>query len=265
VKLHFAPELLHVYGQFGIQYYGIFIVIGIVVTTILLRRDKRFTELKLAKSYLDIITISIIAGCIGGRVLEVLSEPTTYPHWQDWFALWQGGFSVLGSILGIVLIVPLYLKKINVPIIPFFDLISIYAPLLQSIARLGCFTAGCCYGIPTTTIFGVQYTNITTLAPYNITIHPTQLYSAALLFCIFLFMFYIGQHILTKKGQLFATYLILASAERFVVDFWRAERIMINSYFSFHQCVALTIIGIILLCNSIFPPILLSPSSAIRR
>src|SRR5579863_1987006 len=199
MKLNFSPELLHIYGPFGIQYYGLFIALGIIITVIAIRYNKRFKQLHLENKYLDIMMVAIIAGCIGGRVLEVISEPFLYPHWYDWFALWQGGLSLLGSIIGMIVIVPLYLHKIHVPIIPLFDLVAIYAPLCQSIARLGCFTAGCCYGVTTQSIFAVIYTNPHTLATCNVPLHPTQLYSSAILFTVFLFMYFIAQHKFTHN------------------------------------------------------------------
>ncbi|HEX4068890.1 MAG TPA: prolipoprotein diacylglyceryl transferase family protein [Candidatus Babeliales bacterium] len=242
MKINVSPELWHIYGPLGIQHYGLFIALGIIITVTAIRHNKRFAQLHLQNKYLDIIVIAIIAGCVGGRLLEVISEPLLYPHWYDWFALWQGGFSILGSIIGIIITVPFYLKKINVPIIPLFDLVAIYAPLCQSIARLGCFTAGCCYGVAAQTIFSVIYTNPHTLATCNTPIHPTQLYSSALLFGIFLFMYFIAQYKYTRNGQLFTIYLTLAALERFFVDFWRADRIMIGNLLSFHQIVALCII-----------------------
>ncbi|HLW72488.1 MAG TPA: prolipoprotein diacylglyceryl transferase [Candidatus Babeliales bacterium] len=242
MKLNFSPELIHIYGPFGIHSYGLFIALGIVVSIIAIRRNERFKQMSLENSYIDIIVVSVLAGCIGGRLLAIVSEPFLYPHWYDWFAFWQGGFSALGSILGVITVVPLYLKKINVPILPLFDLVSIYMPLLQSIGRLGCLTAGCCYGAATHNIYAIVYTNPHTLAPHNISIHPTQLYSSAILFFIFLFMYFVGQRICKKNGELFALYLMLVSSERFFVDFWRADRIMIGNFLSFHQLVALTII-----------------------
>ncbi len=247
MKINCSPELFHLHGPFGIQYYGLFIALGIIITVIAIRRNKKFKQLHLENKYLDIIVLSIIAGCVGGRLLEVISEPLLYPTWYDWFALWQGGFSILGSIIGVITIVPLYLKKINVPILPVCDLISIYAPLCQSIARLGCLAAGCCYGVATKSMCSVIYTNRHTLAAYNIPIHPTQLYSSAILFCIFLFMYFIAQRICTKDGQLFTTYLTLAALERFCVDFWRADRIMVGDFLSFHQLVALSIIAALII------------------
>jgi len=242
MKLKFSPELIHLYGPFGIQSYGIFIVLGIIISIALARYNKRFSQLNLENSYIDIIMVSVLAGCLGGRFLEVISEPILYPNWYDWFAIWEGGFSILGSIIGIITIVPFYLYRINVPIIPVFDLISIYAPLCQSIARLGCFTAGCCYGVATKSICSVIYTNPNTLALYGIPVHPTQLYSSITLFLIFIFMYFIGQRICKNNGELFSLYLTLAALERFVVDFWRANRIMCNDYLSFHQIVAMIIV-----------------------
>lgn len=241
MKLNFSPELIHIYGPFGIQAYGLFIMLAIIITVWLIRKDKKFTQLNLEPVYLNIIMVSIFAGCFGGRLLEIISEPDTYPHWYDWFALWQGGFSILGSILGIISIVPIYLKSINIPVLPTCDLVAIYAPLLQAIARLGCFTAGCCYGTTSHTFLSVIYTNYKSFAPHGIAIHPTQLYSSAILFIIFLCMYFIGQKVLKKTGQLFVAYLIFVALERFITDFWRAERIMVTDWLSFHQLIAISL------------------------
>ena len=242
MKLYFSPELIHIYGPLGIQSYGLFIMLAIIVTVWAIRKNKRFMQLNLEPVYINIIMVSIFAGCLGGRLLEVISEFPIYNHWYDWFALWHGGFSALGAILGVICITPFYLKKINVPVLPTCDLVALYAPLLQAVARLGCFTAGCCYGTPTQSFLAVIYTNPTTFAPYGIAIHPTQLYSSLFLFIIFLWMYFVGQKIAKKPGHLFVAYLILVSFERFLVDFWRDERIMINSFLSFHQLVAIAII-----------------------
>jgi phosphatidylglycerol---prolipoprotein diacylglyceryl transferase len=242
MKLNFSPHLFHIYGALNIQVYGFFIVLAIFITVWAIRHNKRFKDLHLEPVYLDITLITIIAACFGGRLIEIISEPELYQNWSDWYSIWQGGFSALGAILGVICITPLYLKRLRIPVLPTCDLVAIYAPLLQSIARLGCFAAGCCYGTCTDSPLGVIYTHSHTLALQGIPIHPTQLYSSLLLFIIFLGMYLIGQKIFKKPGQLLFLYLILVSGERFMVDFWRADRIMINSALSFHQIIALSII-----------------------
>jgi phosphatidylglycerol:prolipoprotein diacylglycerol transferase len=249
MNLPFSPELIHIYGPLGIQSYGLFIALAIILTIAAIRRDKRFAQLHLEPVYLNITVVSIIAACIGGRLLDILSDSVSYAHWYDALALWNGGFSALGAILGVICITPFYLRKIHVPILPTCDLVAIYIPLLQAIARLGCFAAGCCYGTPTHNFLSVIYTNAESFAPHGIAIHPTQLYSSVLLLSIFLFIYFVGQKLFKKPGQLFALYLMLVSLERFVVDFWRANRIMINNFLSFHQLMALIIFTIAFILN----------------
>lgn len=242
MKIAFDHELLHLYGPFSIHMYGVCIAIAIAISVLCAKRNKRFAQLNLNNKYVDIIIVAIAAGVIGGRALEIVSSSHLYKHWSDVFSVWNGGFSILGSIIGVTITVPLYLRYNNIPILPVYDLAAIYTPLLQSIARLGCLFAGCCYGITTTNSFSVMYTNSQSMAPLFISLHPTQLYSSILLFFIFLFMYCIAQHHFTKNGQLFSLYLILVSLERFTTDFWRAERMMYSVGLSFHQLVALAII-----------------------
>ncbi|HEB41597.1 MAG TPA: prolipoprotein diacylglyceryl transferase [Candidatus Dependentiae bacterium] len=236
-------ELLNIYGPIGIHIYGLFIAIGILVFTWFISQDKRFTTMKLAGKFSEILLVGVIAAVIGGRLLYIIEEPHAFDSYLEWFAFWKEGFSVLGSIVGILFVLPWYLKRLGIPIFPFADFVSIYIPLLQAIARLGCFFAGCCYGISTTVPWAVIYTNPNTIAPLHCYVHPTQLYSATLLFFIFIIMYFVLQKILHKSGQLVTTYLMLASTERFIVDFWRADNLFPFDFlpFSFAQLIALVI------------------------
>lgn len=235
-------KLLHIWGPFSIHSYGLFITLGIFAFTWLIRKHKQFTQLKLQNKFIEILMVGIISGLVGGRLLSIIVEPETFNGLLEMIAFWQGGFSVLGSVLGVLAVVPWYLKKINVPILPFFDLAAIHAALLQSIARLGCFFAGCCYGITTHLPWATTYTDPQTIAPLHVPLHPTQLYSSATLFVIFLLMYFVIQNRFKKPGQLLTIYLMLASTERFIIDFWRADRVLIGNTFSFTQLIALGIV-----------------------
>ncbi len=239
MHIHSGYILCALWGPFSVNVYGFFIALGIIICSWLISRNKQYTLLKLQSSFVDILLVCIAAGIFGGRLLEIISEPQIYSCWYDKCALWEGGFSALGSILGVITIAPMYLYYKNISFLPVCDLFAIYAPLFQAIARFGCLFAGCCYGTPTHSIIHVIYTNAYTLAPRNLTLHPTQLYSSCILFIIFLYMFFIAQHRKHREGSLFATYLMLTAAERFFVDFWRADRIFVDHLFlSFHQLIA---------------------------
>ncbi len=237
-----SPALLSLYGPLTINVYGFFIALGILICMILTPLNTRYKKLHLEKKFTNIIVVSILAGIIGGRVLAIISQPTLYNNWSEWCSLCSGGFSAFGSILGVIFATPLYLKYLRLPVLPVFDLFAIYAPLFQSIARLGCLFAGCCHGSTTESIYAVTYTNPTTIALYNTPVHPTQLYSSFLLLIIFLVLFFFVQHRAHRPGIIFLVYVILAAAERFIIDFWRADRIILSqSFLSFHQLIAIGI------------------------
>lgn len=204
-------ELLHLYGPFSINSFGLMIIIGLLVFSYLLLKDPKRPSIISIENYFNILTPGIIAGLVGGRLLFVLTHWASFDHWIDIFAIWQGGFSLLGGILALIIVMPFYFKKYTITTLPFLDLISIYAPLLQSISRIGCYVAGCCFGCSAT---------------YFFTTHPTQLYSALALFLIFLFQYLVARKWHLKPGQLFCIYLLAMSAERFCNDFFRGEREM---------------------------------------
>ena len=161
---------------------------------------------------------------------------------------------MLGGVIALLAVLPFYLKKHSINTLALCDLAAIYAPLLQAISRIGCFFAGCCFGIPTTLPFGILSSECSLdpafakgfggqAALQTMLIHPTQLYSASALFGIFLLMYFLFQDWFKKPGQLLCSYLILMSAERFIIDFWRADREFLSGFptFSIPQLVAFVI------------------------
>ena len=240
-------ELIHIYGPFSIYSYGLAIAIGLALIVWLIQRHPKFSRLNLQDHFTSIVSVGILSGLFGGRLLYTLSESDGATSLSDFFAYWYGGFSVLGCILGVTIALPLWLRYCKVPVLPFLDLLAIFAGLLQGISRIGCFCAGCCYGLPTNVPWAVMYTDLDSSAPLGIYIHPTQLYSTAIFLCIFALFYCILQYRLVKPGQLFCAYLVCASLERFTVDFWRADRTFFDnpSYavFSINQWIALGIVA----------------------
>lgn len=222
-------ELLHIYGPFSIQSYGLCIVIGLLLVWYLIRKDSRYNALQLNNKLPDILVCSIGLALAGGRLLYYLVDNHDIQTVGEFFSIWEGGFSLLGTIITLVASLPLLLRWYKIPILPFLDLIAPYAPLLQGVSRIGCFLAGCCYGAPTAVAWAVKYTDRESLAPLYRAIHPTQLYSALLLACTSAFLYFYARDRLKKPGQLFSLYLMMISIERFVVDFWRADRVFYTS------------------------------------
>jgi phosphatidylglycerol:prolipoprotein diacylglycerol transferase len=248
-------ELIHLFGPLSINSFGLLAALGLLMFYWLIQKHPQFAALHLENTFSTILLLGAGVGILGGKLLYRFSEADAATPVWDLFAFWTGGISVLGATLALLIVIPLYLQYKKIPILPFADLVCIHIPLFQAIARLGCFFAGCCFGASTHVPWGVIYTDPGCYAPLYKTIHPTQLYSALFLLGIFLLMYFVLQYVLKKPGELLCAYLMLMSTERFMVDFWRADRVFFASpalhVLSIYQWVAIGIflgagIGLIL-------------------
>ncbi|MFH0898168.1 MAG: prolipoprotein diacylglyceryl transferase [bacterium] len=222
-----CPRLFHIYGPLWIQSYGVMIAIGFLVFLCLTYTHPVRKKLISGELYLNTLFVGLVAGIVGGRLLFVVWEWRNFVgQWMEIFYPWIGGFMILGSIGAVLLVVPVYLKKHNVPILPLFDMAVVYAPLMQSIARLGCFFAGCCYGAsaPSWLPWAVRFSDSSGFAPLGIWLHPSQIYSSLTLLVIFLILRFVAYPARKHHGQVLFLYVMLASAERFTTDFFRGDR-----------------------------------------
>ena len=93
--------------------------------------------------------------------------------------------------------------------------------LAQGLGRVGCFLAGCCYGRPAGSCWGVVFP-AGSMAPAGVRLIPTQLYSAAgdVLLCLTLLIYDRKKH---ADGGVLALYLTLYSIGRFLIEFLRND------------------------------------------
>ncbi len=218
------PKLLHIYGPLYINSYGVAIALGLALLMWFISKDS------IAKRYLSIhqlhtiLLLGIISGIVGGRSLYVINNWYELTSWYDIMAVWSGGLSILGTVVGVLASTFGYLWLHKIPILSTIDRFVIYVPLAQAMGRLGCFVAGCCHGTVTSMPWAVTYTSADSFAPRYLSLHPAQLYSAALLLIIFFILQFLGHKKQPIPGQLTAVYLLLIGAERFIIDFWRGDR-----------------------------------------
>lgn len=236
-----SRELIHIYGPISVQSFGLLVAIGLSLFLWLVYTHKKRKKLISDQQFSTLTFIGILAGIVGGRLLYVAQEYRHMSGIVEMLSFWEGGFSILGTIICTLGTIILYLKAIKVPVLPVLDLVALYAPLAQSISRLGCFFAGCCYGTPSTLPWAV--------CPAHgcccIRLHPTQIYSSIFLFIIFLFMRFVSPKFCTKPGQTITLYVALAGFERFFIGFWRGDNEFFTSHalrlFSIHQWIGLIV------------------------
>lgn len=226
-------RLLHIWGPLWIQSYGIMILLALLVSLPWAVYELERRKLLSRDVFLNGLSGSVFFGILGGRFMYFFFSPAEF--WENpfsFFAVWDGGLSLLGALLAIPLFAILFLMRHQAPVFPVADVIMRYVPLVQAIARLGCFFAGCCYGLPAEGFWGaVTYHDVDSLAPCGVALHPAQLYAAAASLIIFMILLVIKLSGKARTpGIMFGLYFFFEGIARCVVEFWRADY-LVDSYF----------------------------------
>ena len=181
-------QLIHVYGPISIHSYGVMIFLGLLLVFVLMLHDPMRKKIMNSEKLVNVIGFGLLSGLLGARILYLVCNWRSINTIWDILALWDGGLSLMGAVVGILVGVPFYLRYNNILVLPCLDIFAVYIPLLQAISRIGCFLAGCCYGCPTKTSWGIYSRGLNSEC-VNQLIHPVQLYSTGIQLLIFVFLF----------------------------------------------------------------------------
>lgn len=243
------PTLLEL-GMFEFHAYTVCMALGFLIGTILSVRQ----NYQLPRPY-DVTPagglLVFIFALIGAKVYWFIQYGNLWEIYQALY-IWQGGLVFYGGLFGGIFGAVVYLKWVKVPVFPMADIVIPFLPLSHSIARLGCFLNGCCWGVVTDAPWGVRFPRGT--SPYfehleagllekgsthSLPVHPTQLYESLGLFIIFLIMrFAYKRHRVT--GIMFILYFFLYGILRFIVEGFRGD--------SEHPLPGLTASQVVALC-----------------
>jgi phosphatidylglycerol---prolipoprotein diacylglyceryl transferase len=217
------PVLLKI-GIFRIYSYGLLVALGFIFgTKILLIQAKRGSVS--SDTIYDLVLWILISSIIGARIMYVIFSLKEYLHHPlGIFILWRGGLVFYGGLIGaaIATIIFCRVRRIDLRIIG--DWLGAALPLGHMFGRIGCFLAGCCYGLPAKVPWAVTFRNPNCLAPEGIPLHPTQLYSALEQLFIFALVWKLKDRPHTRGGM-FILYLLFSSAFRFTDEFFRGDKI----------------------------------------
>jgi phosphatidylglycerol:prolipoprotein diacylglycerol transferase len=132
-------------GPLAIRWYGFFIALGVLIGSIWATRLAEERGLDPEK-LLDMAVYLVIAGIIGARLVYVLTSPSAFfgPGGNpiDAFKIWQGGISIHGGFIGIVLATWIYCRIHKLNMWSYLDIMSVVSPLGIMGGRLGNFFNG---------------------------------------------------------------------------------------------------------------------------
>ena len=158
----------------------------------------------------------------------------------------SGGMVFYGGLLGGILGAWGAARYFKLRFSDFFPVLIPSLPLAHAFGRLGCFSVGCCYGIPAVPPLGIAFTH-SAAAPNGVPLLPVQLWECGAELVIFVcLMRYAARR--PAPQRLLQAYLLSYSAVRFVLEFLRGDTVRgIYGPFSTSQWLSLAVIAVVFL------------------
>ena len=231
----------------NVHMYGIMIAVGILFAFLVLFRYSK--KLGLPGKLTDLVYYDGIVSILLGFGFAALFQATYnyIEHPENGFHLGEG-ITFLGGMIGgtvvYLIIWMIFRKKVPGNLYDIMPVIPCMITVGHAFGRIGCFFAGCCYGKPTDSIFGVQFPGA--YFEQLGKVHPTQLYEAAFLFVLFGVLTWL---LLKKKFQYTMTvYLASYGVFRFFIEFLRYDdRGQLGKLLSPSQTMSLVFLGLAVL------------------
>lgn len=223
---------------YGVCFFAGILIAGILALLICQRKGIAWFDIAYSAVY-------VLIGAIAGAKLLFLavSLPQIIEEQIPFEAVLKGGFVFYGGLLGAILGLLIYCKQYKISIKELSESYAAVLPLGHAFGRVGCFFAGCCYGIPYDGIFSHTYHMSPGNTPLGVSLLPIQLIEAVGLLIIFAVEITVFFRTKSKTGYTVPIYLATYPVLRFVLEFFRGdtERGKLGP-FSTSQCVSLAIL-----------------------
>jgi phosphatidylglycerol:prolipoprotein diacylglycerol transferase len=153
--------------------------------------------------------------------LNNLDKITSFEVFLQWMQEIFGGAVYYGGLITGMIGGWLYLRHAEKgDRAPYVDMCAIALPLFHGFGRIGCFLAGCCYGVESSC--GITYHHSIIESANGVSRFPVQLVESALNFLLFLLLWMLFRKG-RARGRLLWLYLLIYPIYRFILEFFRGD------------------------------------------
>ena len=215
------PVLVEI-GPLAIRWYALSYIAGLVLAWRYCRWMTKLPPKRVtAEAFDDFLLWATLGVVLGGRIGYVLfyqpgfflSDPLQV------FAVWQGGMSFHGGLIGVLLAIGLFARKLGVHYFTLADIVGAATPIGLFLGRLANFINAELYGRPS----DVPWAMVFPTDPLAVPRHPSQLYEAALegLVLFLVLWVLVRRGWLERTGAISGLFLIGYGAGRIAAEFYR--------------------------------------------
>jgi phosphatidylglycerol:prolipoprotein diacylglycerol transferase len=165
------------------------------------------------------ILYSIVNYKIFIKVIQNISVITSYEIFSTAVYLIWGGSVFYGGLLGGILAAVIIVKK-RPQYMYLAEIVTPAIPLFHFFGRIGCFFAGCCFGIESS--LGFTFSHSIIEEANNVNRFPVQLLEALVNLLLFFILDYFRRKNFFKQNLIYL-YLLFYSIARFFIEFLRGD------------------------------------------
>jgi phosphatidylglycerol:prolipoprotein diacylglycerol transferase len=207
-------------GPIRVTWYGLMYVFGFFASYLLVRYQMKRKDFGVSKLEVENLYFYLILGLIIGARLGYVLFYDIKMYLKDpleIFAIWHGGMSFHGGLIGVLLVGILFSWKNKKSFLKIADLFIVTAPIGLGLGRIGNFINGELYGRVTRVPWAMIFPTDNDHLPR----HPSQLYESGLEGgVLFLILWFLKDKKL-PTGGLLAVFLSLYGLFRFFVELFR--------------------------------------------
>lgn len=206
-------------GPVKIHWYGVMYGLGFILTYFIVRSQTRRRQLMSDSDVADFIMYLIMGVILGGRLGYILfyNFKEYLAHPLEIFAVWHGGMSFHGGLVGTILAGWLYCRKHQLSFLEMADITMVAVPLGLGLGRLGNFINAELWGRPT----DVPWAMVFPTDPMQLPRHPSQLYEFGLEGILLFGILFGLSRLRLPNGVLLGTFLTGYGLSRIFIEFFR--------------------------------------------
>lgn len=212
-------------GPLMIRPHGALIAVGFFAGAFLMRRSTRRAGISDERLW-QVLQWGLVGGLIGMRAAWDLGHIEDMHSLVDLVAVWNGGMSLLGGLIGAVLAGGFVARRAGLPIVPMLDMAAPGLAIGIAIGRFSDLIIGDHLGKPTSLPWGFAYAGgmhpLDVVPAMGTVVHPVALYDMLLTTSLLLVLLWFARRP-RAVGSSIALFVLWYAASRVATDFLRTD------------------------------------------